>query len=1511
MHTMRTALIAALIVILAAPLHAAVFVTTLDEERSETPEGTRVIQPVTIASENAHYTLSYDIVHNPETPGEITSHWWQWQQGYVTIGMTGPSNANWYWQGFIKWTFDDESLHVRPAEFRVVRESGQDGMLEYVWDTPVVRATLRFAMTSGSDKLLMFGSYEPKQPVERVQLSLACYPATFEQPRSRRVTTALGTREPGETVEMDLAQERWALLEDVTEGRPASGSAGLLVGTPESIESITIPVAEYGIVPTIELPAAGGSFAVGLYDFPTLPDPMATREYFARSADAEAQQIGEMAAGDLDEPLAAMPMDRQRLAQLLEQGEDMLDRPAEIWRPDPEPLDFPWAASIPGEPIRTVIFCRRWCAWETMELARRLEMDAQHLYFDTTTQLVNDSSWPYRHQTGIFALPAGVAAREAATLASDDSAELFLCAGVYGSAVPGVARAAIVQQVQRGAGLMLVGSASALKGWPEELFAGEDPGLAEMALRGFPEWDQIPGYREGERGRVAGQPPVRAWRYGEGRVVHLNVNLTTYSSLVPRNDASEGLEGATDRCLAIAARCALAAAGRETGGRQRAETLLVRYQDDLGRVLRIEQQRPGPGGGVDIETPGGRDCFMDVIGRNADGETISMSMMRAGRLELVEAELGGEVAKITALSISPSTITNEPAPPWVDMPEGGEVECTATLEGLEADAFLSWEVRDAFERVLARQTTPVGGGAEAASVTLALPRPLTPCHVLDVALTREGDELSFARRRFTMTVPYPYDDFTALMWSYAGGDPVLQHTDRMCYEWGADMSDLCHMGGYDDRGAAREYSVSARSGLRLIPYVTRISGEASAENHRRPCLHDPEYIQVQRDRLTTTCRQAAPYSPAAYTLGDENYLFRGDFECCHTEWSVAAFREWLEDRYGTIEALNEEWATNYRSFEDFERPMLLAEAAGQTDSFAPWIDHKLFMDHAFAGTHDLFAGYVQAQDPGAKVGWDGFLTWTWRAGYDFEALTTNLALNETYTVRWLQGEIYRSFKRDDALAGKWGNAVADNEEGFHAHPWDCLLAGDNSVWWWTSWGCDYIPFNPDLSQNDFGRWFFEAVRETTSGPGKLLLGAGRRESPIAVLYSQRDLFASAILGEVVENQPYAPDNRFLDEHRAVLRALHDLGYQYRHVSSDQLEDGISTDDFRVLVLPMATCISDRQVEAIREFVEAGGTLIVDGRAGLLSGQGRIRDTRALDEVLGMTGAAGLEAITRPVGTGTVTISGAIGDQTLELPELAVQVLEPNARLTTGVALAEVNGAPMVVVNDVGEGRAITLNFALQSYGDARSQEGAKPMMEVLDAAVRSAGVAPPATVTRADGARPLCVQQVVFGDGPARYLALQQDILVRTVPEQQIHVTLPEPAIVYDLRVGEQVGDGPVSEWDTTISRGTPRVYSLLPYEVADVNCEAPEAATPGEAVRVRTSVAIAALVPVTHVIRMDVYAPGSDAPHRQYSQNILCEAGRGEADIPFALNDAPGQWRLELRDVASGVSTERTLTLE
>ena len=83
-----------------------------------------------------------------------------------------------------------------------------------------------------------------------------------------------------------------------------------------------------------------------------------------------------------------------------------------------------------------------------------------------------------------------------------------------------------------------------------------------------------------------------------------------------------------------------------------------------------------------------------------------------------------------------------------------------------------------------------------------------------------------------------------------------------------------------------------------------------------------------------------------------------------------------------------------------------------------------------------------------------------------------------------------------------------------------------------------------------------------------------------------------------------------------------------------------------------------------------------------------------------------------------------------------------------------------------------------------------------------------------------------------------------------------------------------------------------------------------GEAVPVSVEVSTDTGRPGFHVVHLSVFPPGSDRQHRQYSQNLACPGGQGKTDIPFALNDAPGTWRLVLRDVASGVKAEKSVEL-
>ncbi len=129
-------------------------------QRSEpTDKGTRVVQDVSLATATGGYTLRYEYLEREDDPARIGFSKWAPTLGYVPLGIAEPSLENWYNQGFFQWTFDGFNINEYKAQFRVIREFGPDAMVEYVWDTPKVKAIARFAVTSRSDKLLFFGRY--------------------------------------------------------------------------------------------------------------------------------------------------------------------------------------------------------------------------------------------------------------------------------------------------------------------------------------------------------------------------------------------------------------------------------------------------------------------------------------------------------------------------------------------------------------------------------------------------------------------------------------------------------------------------------------------------------------------------------------------------------------------------------------------------------------------------------------------------------------------------------------------------------------------------------------------------------------------------------------------------------------------------------------------------------------------------------------------------------------------------------------------------------------------------------------------------------------------------------------------------------------------------------------------------------------------------------------------------------------------------------------------------------
>ncbi len=166
---------------------------------------------------------------------------------------------------------------------------------------------------------------------------------------------------------------------------------------------------------------------------------------------------------------------------------------------------------------------------------------------------------------------------------------------------------------------------------------------------------------------------------------------------------------------------------------------------------------------------------------------------------------------------------------------------------------------------------------------------------------------------------------------------------------------------------------------------------------REPSLSDPEWLNKIHDRLIRSVRALHPYRPLYYSLGDETGI--GDLAAFWdfdlSDLSLAAMREWLKDDYDSLTALNQQWGTAFRRWDEVV-PMTTDEAMRRSDeNFSAWADFKEWMDVAFARALKSGSDAVHAADPAAVSAIEGAQIPGW-GGYDYSRLATSVDAMELY-----------------------------------------------------------------------------------------------------------------------------------------------------------------------------------------------------------------------------------------------------------------------------------------------------------------------------------------------------------------------------------------------------------------------------------------------------------------------------------------------------------------------------------
>lgn len=693
---------------------------------------------------------------------------------------------------------------------------------------------------------------------------------------------------------------------------------------------------------------------------------------------------------------------------------------------------------------------------------------------------------------------------------------------------------------------------------------------------------------------------------------------------------------------------------------------------------------------------------------------------------------------------------------------------------------------------------------------------------------------------------------------------------------------------------------------------------------RTPSFSDPAFMDALAGITRAVARNKARYQMDYYFVGDEGSLtsYGDPFDFDWGADALREFRDWLKAEYRTLDALNREWKSDFRSWG--EVLPFTTEQAKKSGNFAPWADHRTFMEASFARAYARVREAVVEGDPAGRIALSGTQETNAYNGADWYRLDQVIDDFLSYE-GGNQWDMHRSFAKPGSMIGFWTgygssgvsvqNAIWNAAVNNVLHP---------NVFWMYSF------LDPDMTHSKSARDMGVAFRSLRSeGVGKLLMESERLGDPVAIHYSMASVHGASILGyhrHFDGGEDVAPEKlaaNFPANRDGWVRAIKDSGLQFDFVSSEQLErGGLASGKYRVLILPMSVALSARESKAVEEFVRAGGVVIADAATGLMDEHCAWRSGGALDELFGVTnadptkrtlgGGAGLE----PTDEGARWGLRASGLDGVVSAESGVR-----AAAASNV-LARAGGSDAVIARQTGKGQTFYLNALFDRYSKLRGvKSGGAGHRALLGALLERAGVRPAAEVLSPDGKRLTRAQVARYRFGDSEVLAVVTDnvALERAVgrdgvtvyndaglghvARQEITVRLPRKAYVTDARTGKRLGF--TDTVHTSVVVGDALVLGLSPSEGA-VKLSGPDSAALGEHVRFTIESATAG----RRLFRCHFFAPDGSTLEA-YSKNVLLDGARAEVVLPSALNDPAGVYTLRVTDVISGATAEAKIRLK
>jgi beta-galactosidase len=397
--------------------------------------------------------------------------------------------------------------------------------------------------------------------------------------------------------------------------------------------------------------------------------------------------------------------------------------------------------------------------------------------------------------------------------------------------------------------------------------------------------------------------------------------------------------------------------------------------------------------------------------------------------------------------------------------------------------------------------------------------------------------------------------------------------------------------------------------------VDRSGTRLSHGSRQSWCPSSPVYREHSL-RLTRTLAERYADHPALVLWHVSNELGCHNAHC-YCDVSAAAFRRWLADRYGDLEALNRAWGTafwsqHYSAWDEVLPPRATTAQPNPTQ----WLDFRRFSSDELLGQHLAERAVLEEVSPGVPVT-TNFMVTSHVDALDYHrwAPHQDVVSQDHY----LDARI-REPQRELALCSDWVRGLAGG-------PWVLMEHSTSAVNWQprnlpkapgqmrrnalqhVARGADSIGFFQWRASASGAEKYHSAMvphagtdtrvwREVTD-LGALLGRLGdvagtSTEASVALLIDHECWWA------VQRESMPTSDLEYLDRARAFHEAFTALG-----VTCDVLHPSQPVDGYRLVVAPTLHLLRQEDADRLAAYVEGGGHLVVTYFSGTVDADDRI------------------------------------------------------------------------------------------------------------------------------------------------------------------------------------------------------------------------------------------------------------------------------------------------------------------